>query len=90
MNKSELIEAVANNAGVSKAVAGKVFDSFVGTVVNALGKGDEIVVTGFGSFGTKKRSARKGRNPKTGEEMHIPAGTSVKFKPGKSLKDAVK
>ncbi|MBS9781402.1 MAG: HU family DNA-binding protein [Gammaproteobacteria bacterium] len=90
MNKTELVEAVAKSAGLSKADAGKAVDAFVDSVTNALVKGDKVTLIGFGTFETRKRAARTGRNPRTGEEIKIAASKTPAFKAGKKLKDAVK
>ncbi len=89
MNKSDLIEAMAADAGISKAAAGKALDSFMANVKGALKKGDKLSLVGFGSFSTAARAARDGRNPQTGATIKIAARTVVKFKPGSELKDAV-
>ncbi|KTD20543.1 HupB DNA binding protein HU-beta [Legionella lansingensis] len=89
MNKSELIEAIANGSGVTKADASRVLHTFMTTVTDALRSGDQIVLPGFGSFSTGNRSARTGRNPQTGATITIKASRVVKFKAGKSLKEAV-
>ena len=89
MNKSELIEAMAADAGISKAAAGKALDSLMGNVKKTLKDGGKIALVGFGSFQVKERAARDGRNPQTGETIKIPARKVVSFKPGSELKDAV-
>lgn len=89
LNKQELIAAVADAADLPKAKAGDVIDAVLRTVQKTLSKGQEVRLVGFGSFVTATRKAAKGRNPRTGEEIQIPASTSVRFKPGKGLKDAV-
>ncbi|MFC2110827.1 HU family DNA-binding protein [Bacteroidota bacterium] len=85
MNKAELIEAIAADAGLTKADAKKALDAFVGATTGALKKGDRVALVGFGSFSTAKRAARKGRNPQTGKEIKIAAKTVVKFKAGSEL-----
>ncbi|MEJ2480626.1 MAG: HU family DNA-binding protein [Acidihalobacter sp.] len=89
MNKSELIDAIAAKADLSKASAGKALDAFVESVTEALKSDDQVVVVGFGSFSVRKREARSGRNPRTGETIEIAASNLPGFKPGKALKDAV-
>ena len=89
MNKQDLISAVAETAGVTKADAGKVIESVFDTITNTLKKGDEVRLVGFGTFAVTKRKASTGRNPRTGEPMKIKASSQPKFKAGKSLKDAV-
>ncbi|MFZ2587251.1 MAG: HU family DNA-binding protein [Alphaproteobacteria bacterium] len=89
MNKAELIAAVAAAAKVSKTDAGSVIDSFVEVITKNLKKGNEVRLTGFGTFTTAKRKATTGRNPRTGATIKIAASTSPKFRAGKSLKDAV-
>ncbi|MCG8465531.1 MAG: HU family DNA-binding protein [Xanthomonadales bacterium] len=89
MNKAELIDRIAENAGLTKADAGRALDAFVSSVTHALKKGDVVSLVGFGTFQVKKRSARKGRNPQTGEEIKIKASKSPSFRAGKALKDAV-
>lgn len=89
MNKSQLIDAIAENADLSKAAAGKALDAFTETLEGALKKGDDVALAGFGTFSVRERSARSGRNPQTGETIQIAASKSVGFKPGKALKDAV-
>ncbi len=89
MNKSELVEAIANGSGLTKAAASKVLDIFMTTVTDALKSGDQVVLPGFGSFSIGLRSARTGRNPQTGEAIQIKASRVAKFKAGKSLKEAV-
>jgi len=85
MNKAELIEAMANGAGISKADAKRALDSFIDTTSSALKKGDRVALVGFGSFSVSKRSARTGRNPQTGKEIKIAAKNVVKFKAGAEL-----
>jgi DNA-binding protein HU-beta len=85
MNKAELIEAIANESGLSKADAKRAVDGFVATTAKALKKGDRISLVGFGSFSISKRAARKGRNPQTGKEIKIAAKNVVRFKAGADL-----
>lgn len=89
MNKSELIEAIAATADIPKAAAGRALDAMVDTVADALKKGDQVVLVGFGTFSVKDRAARTGRNPQTGEPIQIAAAKIPSFKAGKALKDAV-
>lgn len=93
MNKAELIEAVAKKSGATKAETGRVldalFDTGDGVIAKTLKKGGRIQITGFGSFEVRKRAARKGRNPRTGETIKIKASKNPVFKAGKSLKDAM-
>lgn len=90
MNKAELIDAMAANAGLSKADAKKALDAFVGSTTDALKNGDRVALVGFGSFSVSTRSARKGRNPQTGKEIDIPEKKVVKFKAGADLSKGVK
>lgn len=89
MNKSELVDAIASGAGLTKAVASTVLEAFMTTVTDALKSGDQVVIPGFGSFSTGNRSARTGRNPQTGKTIQIKASRVAKFKAGKNLKEAV-
>ncbi len=89
MNKSELIDAVAANAGLTKADAVKAIDAFTGTVTSTLASGGEVALTGFGTFKVSSRAERQGRNPKTGEALTIAAAKMPAFKAGKALKDAL-
>jgi DNA-binding protein HU-beta len=89
MNKSELIEAIANGSSVTKISAAKMLDVLMATITDALKSGDQVVIPGFGSFSTGLRAARTGRNPQTGDVLQIKASRVAKFKAGKSLKDAV-
>lgn len=90
MTKTELIEKIAADAGISKAGAAKAVNSFLGNITAELKKKDgKVSLVGFGTFSKVHRSARKGRNPQTGETIKIKASNSVKFKPGKKLKDSV-
>ncbi len=90
MTKQDLIEAVAEKAGVSKAVAGECLNTIIDQIGKTLSTGGEVVLTGFGKFSTSKRKARVGRNPQTGDAIKIAASTVPKFKAGKALKDIVK
>jgi DNA-binding protein HU-beta len=90
MTKADLIGKVATKAGLTKAEAAKALDSTVEAIKEALKKGEKVTLVGFGSFYVTKRKARKGRNPRTGQEIKIPATKIPKFSAGKSLKDAVK
>ena len=89
MNKQELVDAVANQAGIAKSAAEETINAFLETVTQAVVKGDPVQLIGFGSFGTGVRAARAGRNPKTGEPLQIAASKTVKFTAGKAFKDAV-
>lgn len=90
MNKAELVDAMAENAGISKADAKRALDAFIDTTSGALKKGDRVALVGFGSFSVSERAARKGRNPQTGKEIQIKAKKVVKFKAGADLSDRVK
>lgn len=91
MTKAELVDKIRAKAGLSsKAKAEEALDAVVASVREALAAGDSITFTGFGSFKVVTRAARKGRNPRTGKEITIPAGKVAKFTPGKGLKDAIK
>ena len=89
MNKTELIEAIAKEADISKAAAGRSLDAAVGAVQQALKKGQMVTLVGFGTFYVGKRAARNGRNPQTGATIKIKAAKVPKFRAGKSLKDAL-
>ncbi len=89
MNKSELIDAVAEAADLSKTDSARAFDAVIDVITNALKKGDQVSLVGFGSFLVRERSARTGRNPQTGAEIQIKAAKVPAFKPGKALKEAV-
>ena len=89
MNKSELIEAVAKEAGVSKVAAGNVLDAVIGAITKAVSKGDTVPLIGFGTFKSSKRAARIGRNPQTGKELKIAATTVPRFTAGTGFKAAV-
>ena len=89
MNKSELIDVVAQEAGVTKSSAGEVVDATLDAIADALSGGDTVALVGFGTFSVRERSARTGRNPRTGESINIAASKIPAFKAGKALKDAV-
>ena len=89
MNKSELIEAIAQHAGLTKTDAGKAVDAFTTVVKDALKAGDSIALVGFGTFKVAERAARQGLNPRTKEAIKIPAARVPKFTAGTTLKDAV-
>ena len=90
MNKADLIDVVASETGSTKVDAAKALDAFVDAVTGALAKGDSVSLVGFGTFSVRHRAAREGRNPQTGEAMHIAATKVPGFKAGKALKDKVK
>ncbi|EHQ53201.1 histone family protein DNA-binding protein [Ectothiorhodospira sp. PHS-1] len=89
MNKSELIEAVASSADLPKAAAARAVDSMIDVISATLRQGDQVTIVGFGTFLVRKREARSGRNPRTGETIEIAASNVPSFKAGKALKDAV-
>lgn len=89
MNKSELIEATAKGADISKAAAERAVSAIIDAVVKAVAKGDAVTLVGFGSFKSTKRAARTGKNPKTGAALKIPATTVPKFSAGATFKAAV-
>ncbi|CVI67761.1 DNA-binding protein HU 1 [Clostridiales bacterium CHKCI001] len=89
MNKKELVAAVAGKCEVSKKDAEKVIEAVTSVITDALKNGDKVQLVGFGTFEVAERAAREGRNPKSGETMHIAASKTPKFKAGKVLKDAV-
>ena len=89
MNKSEFVEAVAENADIPKSTAQKAVDAMVDVIGGTLKKGDQVSLVGFGTFLTRKREARQGRNPRTGETINIAASRVPSFKAGKALKDTV-
>ncbi|MGC9457332.1 MAG: HU family DNA-binding protein [Halothiobacillaceae bacterium] len=89
MNKSELIDAMAASADISKADAGRALDGFIEAVGSALKDGEQVTLVGFGTFLVREREARTGRNPRTGETINIAASKLPSFKAGKGLKDAV-
>ena len=89
MNKAELIDAIADSADLSKASAARALDSAIDSITKALKKGDSVTLVGFGTFSVRKRAARTGRNPRTGETIKIKASKVPGFKAGKALKDAI-
>jgi DNA-binding protein HU-beta len=89
MNKSDLVDAIADSAGLSKADAGRALDAVVDSITGALKKGQSVSLVGFGTFTVRDRAARTGRNPRTGETIQIAASKNPAFKAGKALKDAV-
>ncbi|MBF4500071.1 MULTISPECIES: HU family DNA-binding protein [Savagea] len=90
MNKTELINAVAQKTELPKKDAAKAVDAVFGTIQETLAEGEKVQLIGFGNFEVRDRAARKGRNPQTGKEIEIPASKVPAFKAGKALKDAVK
>ncbi|MDE0806007.1 MAG: HU family DNA-binding protein [Longimicrobiales bacterium] len=92
MNKSDLVDALANQAGMTKADAARALEAMFGSsgiIASALKAGDKVQITGFGAFEAKHRKARTGRNPRTGDTIQIPASKTPGFKAGKGLKDAI-
>ena len=89
MNKSELIDAIAESTELSKVASGKALDAVIETIVKAVAKGDGVSLVGFGSFKAAARAAREGKNPKTGEKIKIAATTVPKFSAGATFKAAV-
>lgn len=89
MNKTELIEAIAKDADLSKAAAGNALDAITAAIVKAVSKGDSVSLIGFGTFKSSKRAARTGRNPQTGKEIKIAATTVPRFTAGAGFKAAV-
>lgn len=90
MNKTDLVNLVAEKAEISKKDATKAVDALFDGIVEALAAGDKVQLIGFGNFETRERAARKGRNPQTGEEIEIAASKVPAFKPGKQFKDSIK
>lgn len=89
MTKADLVNAMAEKAGLSKADAEKALKAFTDTITGALKKGDKVALVGFGTFSIGQRAARTGKNPQTGAQINIPAAKVPKFKAGKALKDSV-
>jgi DNA-binding protein HU-beta len=90
MTKAELVEKIASDTGLTKADAQRALDATLENIKKALKKNQKVTLVGFGTFSVTKRKARKGRNPRTGEEIKIPATKAPKFTPGKGLKEAIK
>lgn len=90
MTKAELIDKISSGARLSKADAAKALDSTLSSIKGALKKGQKVALVGFGTFSVVKRKSRKGRNPRTGEVISIPAAKIPKFRAGKTLKEAIK
>lgn len=89
MNKSELIDLIAQDADLSKAAAGRALESAIANITKAVAAGDSVALVGFGTFKSSQRAAREGKNPKTGEKIAIPAATVPKFSAGAAFKSAV-
>ncbi|CAN5872320.1 hypothetical protein BH23ACT10_BH23ACT10_19420 [soil metagenome] len=89
LNKAELIDAAADRAEIAKNSMTEALDAVLETITDTVSRGDKVTLTGFGTFERRHREARTGRNPQTGDEMHIPAQNSPAFKAGKAFKDAV-
>lgn len=89
MNKTELVDAISKESGLTKADSDKALTAFVAAVEEALKRGDDVTLVGFGSFTVKATAGRSGRNFRTGKAIDIPPRNSVRFKPGKNLKDSV-
>lgn len=89
MSKADLVEKIAKDVDIAKAVAERVLNSILQNITKAVTKGDSVQLIGFGTFTSGKRAARVGRNPKTGEAIQIPAAKTVKFTAGKAFKDSV-
>ncbi len=87
MNKSELIQSIAEKSGLTKGDAGKALDATLESIMDSLANGDQVTLIGFGTFAVAERAAREGRNPQTGKITQIAASRAAKFKPGKVLKD---
>ncbi len=90
MTKAELVSAIAKGAGITKKQADAALKSGVAAIASALKKGERVAIPGLGIFSVKKRAARKGRNPRTGEVIQIPARKVVTFRPAKELRDSIK
>ena len=90
MTKAELAAKVAEESGITKSQAEKAIDGFISVVGETLVQGEKVALVGFGTFSLAERAEREGRNPRTGEQINIPACKAVKFKPGKTLSEKVK
>ena len=89
MNKGDLVGKIAKDAGLTKSKAEAAFNSLIGSITTSLKRGRKVTIVGFGTFSVVKKKARKGRNPQTGATIKIKASNTVRFKPGKALKDAI-
>jgi DNA-binding protein HU-beta len=89
MNKADLVNSLSEQTGLTKTKSNEVVDVIVSTITETLSKGEKVTLVGFGTFTTSKKEARKGRNPKTGETLEIPAKTVAKFKAGSELLKSV-
>ncbi len=89
MNKAELVSAIAEKAGMGKTQAGEALDATIAVITEALKRGEEVKIVGFGTFGVADRAAGEARNPRTGEKVQVPASKTPKFKAGMGLKDAL-
>lgn len=90
MNKAELIEEVSGKVGLTKKETGNVVDTMTGTITDTLSRGEKVTLVSFGTFQVMKRKARRGRNPRTGKELQIPAKKVPRFRPGKGLREKIK
>jgi DNA-binding protein HU-beta len=89
MNQGDLADAVAEATGAKRAEAARGVEALLDAIRDGLKRGEKVAISGFGSFEAARREARQGRNPRTGEAVEVPASTTVRFKPGKGLKDAL-
>jgi DNA-binding protein HU-beta len=89
MNKADLINSISEKTGLTKSKSNEVIDAFLESITDSLSDGDKVTLVGFGTFTTSQRDARKGRNPKTGESIDIPAKKVARFKPGSDLTKSV-
>ena len=89
MNKSDLVNSVAEKTGLTKTKSNEVINAITSSISESLSNGDKVTLVGFGTFTTSQRNARRGRNPKTGEVINIPAKTVARFKPGTGLSNSV-